>query len=93
MTEYQYVDALNYLVDEFLRATDYDYLMFIDSDITFNPEDVISLAALCDPEKHPIIGGPYPKKTISWEKIKRAVDRKMKKNKLKYPVKKFKGRF
>ena len=48
--------------------------MFIDSDITFNPEDVISLAALCDPEKHPIIGGPYPKKTIAWEKVRNAVD-------------------
>ena len=66
--------ARNYLVDEFLRATTYDYLMFIDSDITFNPEDVISLAALCDPEKYPVIGGPYPKKTIAWEKVRNAVD-------------------
>jgi hypothetical protein len=28
-----------------------------------------------DPEKYEIIGGPYPKKCISWEKIKLAVDK------------------
>ena len=47
--------------------------MFIDSDIHFDPRDVLSLAVLCD-DDHPIIGGPYGKKCIAWEKIKRAVD-------------------
>ena len=28
-----------------------------------------------EPEKYNIIGGPYPKKCISWEKIKHAVDK------------------
>jgi hypothetical protein len=28
-----------------------------------------------EPEKYEIIGGPYPKKCISWEKIKAAVDK------------------
>lgn len=65
--------ARNYLVDEFIRS-DYEYLMFIDSDIHFSPNDVLTLAALCDEEKHPIIGGPYPKKTIAWEKVRNAVD-------------------
>ena len=70
--------ARNYCVDEFLRS-DYTHLMFIDSDIGFDPNDVLTLLALMDtdnPEndKH-IMCGPYPKKTIAWEKIKQAVDK------------------
>ena len=69
--------ARNYCVDEFLRS-DADHLMFIDSDIGFNPQDVIALMALQTmDEKYDIIGGPYPKKCISWEKIKVAVDKGM----------------
>ena len=68
--------ARNYCADEFLRNTDYTHLMFIDSDIGFDPHDVLSLAALADPEgDKDILCGPYPKKTISWEKIKLAVDK------------------
>ena len=51
--------ARNYLVDEFLRSP-YTHLMFIDSDIHFNPNDVLTLAAL-DKE---IIGAPIPKKLL-----------------------------
>jgi len=65
--------ARNYLVDEFLRAEGFTHLMFIDSDIHFDPRDVLSLAVLCDDDR-PIIGGPYGKKCIAWEKIRRAVD-------------------
>ena len=67
--------ARNYCCDEFMRS-DAEHLMFIDSDIGFNPQDVIALMALqAQDEKYDIIGGPYPKKCISWEKIKRAVDK------------------
>jgi len=68
--------ARNYCCDEFMRSTS-QHMMFIDSDIGFNPQDVIALMALQanDPEKYEIIGGPYPKKCISWEKIKLAVDK------------------
>jgi hypothetical protein len=67
--------ARNYCCDEFMRS-DATHLMFIDSDIGFNPNDVIALLALSitNPEYH-VIGGPYPKKCISWEKIKLAVDK------------------
>ena len=67
--------ARNYCVDEFLRS-DATHLMFIDSDIGFNPNDVIALLALqSDDSPYDVIGGPYPKKCISWEKIKIAVDK------------------
>ena len=71
--------ARNYCVDEFMRS-DYTHLMFIDSDIGFDPNDVLTLAALMDPdaeegERKDIMCGPYPKKTIAWEKIKMAVDK------------------
>jgi len=67
--------ARNYCCDEFMRSNT-QHMMFIDSDIGFNPQDVIALMALqANDEKYDIIGGPYPKKCISWEKIKHAVDK------------------
>lgn len=67
--------ARNYCVDEFMRS-DAQHLMFIDSDIGFNPQDIIAMMALqVQDERYDIIGGPYPKKCISWEKIKMAVDK------------------
>jgi hypothetical protein len=68
--------ARNYCADEFLRNKKYTHLMFIDSDIGFNPHDVLALAAMSGPDSDKdIVCGPYPKKCISWEKIKLAVDR------------------
>ena len=67
--------ARNYCVDEFMRS-DYTHLMFVDADIGFNPHDVLALAAIADPETDKdIVCGAYPKKVISWEKIKQAVDK------------------
>lgn len=69
--------ARNYCCDEFLRS-DSTHMMFIDSDIAFTANDVITMLALMDHEdpdnKYDIMCGPYPKKCISWEKIKHAVD-------------------
>ena len=56
--------ARNYLVDEFLRS-DCTHLLFIDSDILFDPQDVLALIAL----DKDVIGGPYPKKAINWKNI------------------------
>lgn len=67
--------ARNYCCDEFMRSGA-THLMFIDSDIGFDPKDVLALLALqTDESEYDVIGGPYPKKCISWEKIKLAVDR------------------
>ena len=56
--------ARNYLVDEFLRS-DCTHLLFLDSDIHYNPQDVVALLAL----DKDVIGGPYPKKSINWNNI------------------------
>ena len=72
--------ARNYCADEFMRSGD-THLMFIDSDIGFDPKDIIALLALQNSDdevdNYDIIAGPYPKKCISWEKIKLAVDKGM----------------
>jgi hypothetical protein len=60
--------ARNYLVDEFLRSG-FTHMLFIDSDIHFDPRDVIALLAL----DRDIIGGPYPKKSIKWSSVKQAI--------------------
>ena len=67
--------ARNYCVDEFMRSNA-THLMFIDSDIGFDPNDVLAMLALMtDESEYDVMGGPYPKKCISWEKIKQAVDK------------------
>jgi len=70
--------ARNYCVDEFLRSGD-THLMFIDSDITFEAQDVLAMLALQsenpDNDDYDVLAGPYPKKNISWEKIKQAVEK------------------
>ena len=70
--------ARNYCVDEFLRS-DYTHLMFIDSDIGFNANDVLSMLGIqvSYPDKYHVITAPYPKKTIAWEKIQAAVEKKI----------------
>lgn len=67
--------ARNYCVDEFLRS-ECTHLMFIDSDIGFDPRDVIALLGLSamEDKEYDIIGAVYPKKCIAWEKVKVAVD-------------------
>ena len=52
--------ARNYCVDEFLRS-DAEHMLFIDSDIGFNPQDVIAMMALQSPESpYDVMAGPYP---------------------------------
>lgn len=72
--------ARNYLVDEFLRS-DATHMLFIDADIGFNPFDVLSMLSQVSPnpsdDPYDIIAGPYPKKVISWEKVKMAMDKGM----------------
>lgn len=67
--------ARNYCVDEFMRSPS-THMLFIDSDIHFDARDVIAMLAMMgDDTPYDIMAAPYPKKTISWEKIKLAVDK------------------
>ena len=59
--------ARNYLVDEFLRSG-CTHMLFLDSDIHYNPQDVLAMMAL----DKDVIGGPYPKKSINWGNIAQA---------------------
>jgi KaiC/GvpD/RAD55 family RecA-like ATPase len=61
--------ARNYLVDEFIHRSDCTHMLFLDSDINFQPQDVIALLAL-DKE---VSGGPYPKKAIKWTSVVKAL--------------------
>jgi len=55
----------NYVVDEFLRSG-FTHLMFVDTDIFFEPEHVIALLIL----DKDVIGAPYPeKRRIEWETV------------------------
>lgn len=67
--------ARNYISSAFMRS-DCTHLLFVDSDIGFNPQDVLCLLGLAQQKDSPydIIGAVYSKKCISFEKIKAAVD-------------------
>jgi len=69
--------ARNYSVAEFLRS-DCTHLLFIDGDIGFDPDAALTLMALqSDESEYDVIAASYPKKCISWEKIKVAVEKGM----------------
>jgi len=56
--------ARNYCSDDFIRS-DFTHLLFIDSDISFDANDVLALLAL----DKDIIGAPYSKKNINWKTV------------------------
>lgn len=62
--------ARNYIADEFIRSG-CTHLMFIDADIGFNAMDIIAMLAM----DKDIVGAPYPKKTIKWDNIRKAVQK------------------
>lgn len=63
--------ARNTLTAMFLEDESCTHLMFIDADIEFEPDSIIRLIAM----DKDIIAGAYPKKTIDWNSVKRAVER------------------
>ena len=68
MNESLITRARNTLAYDFLD-TDATHLMFIDADITFNPEDIVRMV---NADKD-IICGLYPKKEINWNTVAQAV--------------------
>ena len=71
--------ARNLLSANFLK-TDCTHLMFIDSDIRFNPADI---AKMVEADKE-VICGIYPKKEINWSTVRTAMDSGITGDSLKY---------
>ena len=63
--------ARNTLVSKFMQETDFEYMIFIDSDIEWKPKDLIKLMNY---DKQ-IIGATYPKKILDWQEIQKAIIR------------------
>ena len=55
----------NLCVANFLNKESYTHMLFVDSDISFDPSLVVKLLN-CDKD---VISIPYPMKTLNWEKI------------------------
>ena len=65
--------ARNFVCDYFMK-NDFDYLIFIDADIKFKVDDILTLIYYAlEREDMKIICGPYPKKEINWESVKSAI--------------------
>lgn len=67
--------ARNYLVDDFLQSN-CTHFMFIDSDIGFSAESVLTLLALqTDQSPYDVLAASYPRKHIAWDRVKEAVNK------------------
>jgi hypothetical protein len=67
--------ARNFCVQNFLKSQA-THLLFIDSDISFDARDVLMMLALMGKDSsYDVLAGPYPKKSIAWEKVQKAVER------------------
>ena len=78
MNESLITRARNSLAYDFL-ASNATHLMFVDADIGFNPNDIISMVK----RDVDIICGLYPKKEIHWQRVADAVGRGVPANELK----------
>ena len=69
--------ARNTCVEAFLDS-DFTHFLFIDADVGFSAIDALSLLYLVasdKEEKYDVLAGPYPKKKISWQKVKCAIEK------------------
>lgn len=72
--------ARNFLVHKFLQLEGFTHLMFIDSDIKFNADDIIQMIQ-ADKD---IICGVYSRKEIDWSSVKVAATNGVPADKLQY---------
>jgi hypothetical protein len=57
--------ARNSLISEAMTYPKVTHMVFIDSDISWNPEDLLKLVL----HDKPIVGGIYPKKKFHWDRL------------------------
>jgi hypothetical protein len=57
--------ARNDIISQFYNKSTLDYFIFIDSDMSWNPEDIVKLMN----DDKEVIGATYPKKVINWREI------------------------
>lgn len=57
--------ARNSIVAKFMDNFNYTHLLFLDSDLIFQPSTVLKMIA----QKKEIVGASYPKKALNWDKI------------------------
>ena len=62
--------ARNVSVGRFMQKSEAEFFMFIDADVSFDPESVVRLLE----SNHDISVACYPKKYIDWEQARAAVD-------------------
>lgn len=62
------IRARNWLTREFL-ASEATHLMWIDADIGFNPQDIVTMVQADED----VVCGLYPRKRIEWDRVARAV--------------------
>jgi hypothetical protein len=63
--------ARNSIVAKLIGTPQFTHLLFIDSDITFDPESIIRFLL----KRKPVVGGCYPKKNINWDKVKENINK------------------
>lgn len=63
--------AKNVLANEFLKS-EHDYLLYLDTDIGFDPRDVFIMMEMMEKSEIEIMGGTYVTKAIQWEKVREA---------------------
>lgn len=52
---------------------DFDYLFFIDADVSFNAQRVLEMLLAAHYKNASLIGASYPMKTINWEGVRKAI--------------------
>lgn len=66
--------ARNNIANAFLHS-DCTHLLFVDSDLTFNAEDIIKMITYSVKEQKHLIGLPYAAKEIDWKRVIAAVQK------------------
>lgn len=69
--------ARDYIADVFMRNEQFSHLLFIDADISFEPDSIMTLiessSADSADDEHGVIAGGYAKKEINWDLVVRLV--------------------